>query len=335
MPTTIPDKLIDVLLKKNLSKTSMQVLLFLLSSSDRPLSTADISGAIGVSGKAVCKAVKRLVDSGIIHPGEPEAKRRRFLIPGADRGDAVDIPEAITHPEIGRMLDRIEELEQEISDMSKKETQMTERIERTEAALSSLIALIGTPDGSKSIHNTSKAEQTIPLSLPGAAVTVPEVDIQNVTTNPPIIASSLAMLLNNSKASCLHQHEEFKNLFGVDVPIGADQMAVAEMIRRRKAGKLDNVKSPLAYLSSISGKVTAPAPAVINVPVYAPAVDNDMEVRSAINQIWAKMTDDEVEPYRQKAKEKQFADGHKKVPIEILTRQVFNIEQMAKRGISI
>ncbi|MEI6263143.1 MAG: hypothetical protein WCR46_25060, partial [Deltaproteobacteria bacterium] len=50
--------------------------------------------------------------------------------------------------------------------------------------------------------------------------------------------------------------EVFKALFGVQAPVGSDSAAVGVMIARKKAGKLDNVKSPLAYLSALAGKVT-------------------------------------------------------------------------------
>ena len=342
MPITISDKLMGELLKNSLSKTAFRVLLFLISSSDQPVSTGDISSAVGVSGKAVCKAVKRLVDAGILQPGESEARRRRFLIPGADRGDAGGIPEAIPHPEIGLMLDRIEHAEQELSDMSKKESQMIERIKRTEVALSSLTALIGASEGSKPNHpelHTSKTEPIIPLSIPGAVVTVPESGIQNATTNPPIIASSLALPLNNCIAS-LHAGQEFRELFGVSVPAQADMAAVAEMIRRKKAGKLADLKSPIGYLASLAGKITVPPTAPqVGEPVQhiiQNTTSSILDIERKADDLWDRLDESERNRYREQMAEKyKNTDSIRKPPIEVLARSEFRKQKLNQWGVSI
>jgi len=302
----IPEKMFQQFMNNKLSKTDYRVMLWLISNPE-PTNTGTIADAVGVKPKAVNKSLRRLIDAGLVEQGQLETRKRIFVIPGIERCAPMPEPLGTTDARISAIEDTLKMLI---------------------GTVENLYGMIEAMKKSNFCPDTDHKSPEMPQRPPETA---PPEPTDGVKAEPPNIKKqAAAMLLNNS--SSLH---EFRALFGVDVPIGADQMAVAEMIRRRKAGKLDNVKSPLAYLSSISGKVTAPAPAVINVPVYAPVVDNDLEIRACINQLWARMTDEEIKPYRQKAMEKHQASGHKKVAIELLTRQVFNNEQMSMMGISI
>jgi hypothetical protein len=142
--------------------------------------------------------------------------------------------------------------------------------------------------------------------------------------------------------------EVFKGLFGVQVPSGfVDTAAVEVMVARKQAGKLDNVKSPLAYLSSLSGKVQSPikpAPviqtsvsptpaqsqATPTLPPLPSGVDQPRlshETMAQINEIWDAMSIEERKPFEATALlkfEKQV--GRFKVPLHILARAVFNGE---------
>jgi len=141
--------------------------------------------------------------------------------------------------------------------------------------------------------------------------------------------------------------EESHTLFGVQLPAGSDMAAVGVMIARKKAGKLD-VKSPLGYLASISGKV-APVeskctPGVQMNPVgmlVEPTIGISSSVTETrlddvtvdrITQMWLAMDDEQRTPYREKAQPRyQSQVGKYKVPIELLARSEFNTEQLRNR----
>jgi len=119
--------------------------------------------------------------------------------------------------------------------------------------------------------------------------------------------------------------EVFKALFGVQAPVGSDPAAVGVMIARKKAGKLD-VKSPLAYLASLAGKVQSPPPALPSV------TDNRLSHAdmARIDSIWDAM---DKSQYKEKAMAKDQTDKKYPVPVELLARSIFNAEMMAKGGI--
>jgi hypothetical protein len=134
---------------------------------------------------------------------------------------------------------------------------------------------------------------------------------------------------------------EFKALFGVQLPSGSDQAAAAVMIGRKKSGKLDNVKSPLAYLASIAGKVTptlaTPAelktPPVINIqPVTEPPRLSHADM-SRLNDMWDAMTGEQRIPFEETALPKfESQTGKHKVPLHLLAKGVFNAQYMSHRG---
>ena len=134
--------------------------------------------------------------------------------------------------------------------------------------------------------------------------------------------------------------EVFKSLFGVKLPAGSDPAAVETMVNRKKAGKLDNVKSPLAYLASLAGKVQSP---IITTPTPPPANKQlppvtepptlDHETIDRINRMWDSMTGEQKMPYQDKALPKFTQQtGRYLVPLELLARQAFNTEQLKAAG---
>ena len=125
--------------------------------------------------------------------------------------------------------------------------------------------------------------------------------------------------------------DEFHALFGINVPIGSDPAAVGVMIARKKAGKLDNVKSPLAYLNSLAGKVQ-PIVAIPPPPALPSVTDNRLSHAdmARIDSIWDAM---DKSQYKEKAMAKDQTDKKYPVPVELLARSIFNAEMMAKGGI--
>jgi len=83
-----------------------------------------------------------------------------------------------------------------------------------------------------------------------------------ITRAGGLLAKRQLLLNNKSKSSfsytcsSVREMDTFRELFGVNVPVGfTDTAAVGVMIARKKAGKLADLKSPLAYLVSLVGKV--------------------------------------------------------------------------------
>ena len=115
------------------------------------------------------------------------------------------------------------------------------------------------------------------------------------------------------------------------MPIGSDPAAVGVMIARKKAGKLDNVKSPLAYLNSLAGKVQ-PIVAIPTPPALPSVTDNRLSHAdmARIDSIWDAM---DKSQYKEKAMAKDQTDKKYPVPVELLARSIFNAEMMAKGGI--
>jgi hypothetical protein len=113
------------------------------------------------------------------------------------------------------------------------------------------------------------------------------------------------------------------------------------MIGRKKAGKLDNVKSPLAYLSSLAGKVQSPItskstelqPAqVTTVHSVTETSLDDYEQRSKIKAAWFGLNAEQRIPFHE-LREKKAMSGMPggKVPIELLAFQQFTQECLAGR----
>jgi biotin operon repressor len=140
--------------------------------------------------------------------------------------------------------------------------------------------------------------------------------------------------------------DEFHALFGVQLPSGSDQAAATVMIARKKAGKLDNVKSPLAYLASLAGKVQSPitpAPAIQTsvspAPVQSQAInslpDNGLNEFIRMHEIkaaWFEMNAEQRMPFHELREKKNMSGMPSgKVPVELLAFQQFTQECLAGR----
>jgi hypothetical protein len=163
-----------------------------------------------------------------------------------------------------------------------------------------------------------------------------------VPVNEPSIthartAAALASLLKEKANSSFSStctparvEETFRELFGVNAPVGSDPAAVGVMIARRKSGKLDNLKSPLAYLASLAGKVQ-PIVATQTPPAFPSVTENRMSHADMgrIDSIWDAMDHSQ---YKEKAMAKDQTGKKYPVPVELLARSIFNAEMMAQQG---
>ncbi len=277
----IPDILVNQLISNPVFKTDTRAIFFLLQNPE-PVSSDDIATATGLSRKCANKAVKRLTGAGLIQPGEAEARKRAFGVTGWEpqtvtEGTTGDFTETFTE-----RLDRIEAM---IGALLARPV--------TGAILEGHNVSAPAHEGIEAGHKVTQA-MTIPASAEELKnmqdkkepESIPKGTEQGTTgtkqaTNgiePDTIVSDLddaitcagvrlaalkAASLLKEKQSSLSDTcspasigEVFKALFGVQAPVGSDSAAVGVMIARKKAGKLDNVKSPLAYLSALAGKVT-------------------------------------------------------------------------------
>lgn len=323
--TMISAEISAYLIGREIRDSKVRVLFFLLSHTG-PVTTADISQAVGVTPKAVNRAIKRLAGAGIIQPGEPEPRTRTFNIPGVDREG----------PQGGSEEDR-------------PNPSFVDRLDRIEAALGRLMDSKGTGTDSKGAEpdasgtrrdtedtGTGAGEATIdPVKAPVGDHVGQQGD-QPITCAPASNISLLASSLKKANSSSL---QEFKDLFGMPVPDDfEDHAAVAEMVRRKKAGKLADIKNPVGYLRSLAGKVPVspdqpggkPAKASHVPPALAP---KKVAIENALREKWFSLTDTDREPYRMRARNIQSAGGQAfKVPIELLARAQFNREQMVACG---
>jgi hypothetical protein len=170
-------------------------------------------------------------------------------------------------------------------------------------------------------HTTPILPQTLPL-------TAPQVE-------PLYIAKQQAMLLNNSKQAM----QEFHELFGVQVPIGSDIDKVTEMVRRKKAGQIEHVKSPLRYLDKVTPLVTVPTSAPTTPTTCRPlpgAVDMRMiELAKKADEMWEKMGDGERKPFMDHASRKERTPSRWNPPVEALARSEFKRQILQQHGVMI
>ena len=286
---------------KSLSNSAFRVLLYLMSN-PKPTNPKELSAVLCISQKAVCKSIKKLADAGIIQKGELGGRQRMFNVPGHEPSEPNKEPEPDTGGHDER-LSRIESLmETMLSDIAcLKEAKAIPEMVQSEPEIT---------------HTTPILPQTLPISAP--------------LTEPSY--NSLAALASLKESLSLQPCEEFLALFAVQVPIGADLLAVNEMCRRKKSGKLDHIKAPLAYLDSISGKVgppittpTAPAP-----KHGTPIVELDIEQKRKAVDLWFALPEEKRRD-RIQQKQETTQPGRFKVPYELLARNDFIAEQLAKR----
>lgn len=301
-------------ISKHGTNTGNRVLLYLLMHPE-PVSTVDIAKAIGVSPKTINKAFKKLKKDGMLQDDGIETQKRRLSIPGASP-DAVPEPvQGDIYSLIKTVLDRIESLESSNRVM----------MDTTRVMMEMIVNQTRTPEIPKPTTYMPEITRDVPQSTPKTDVSAPQADPLN-------IASSLPFFNKSSQSSSLAA-DEFKAMFGVPVPAGANMLQVAEMVRRRKSGKLGDVQYPIAYLS----KVTIPAETA---PVFetrnnvilpaVPMIDmRKVERERQINELWLSLPDAAREPYRQKARQRHPDNGRIRPAIELLARQQFNMEQLS------
>lgn len=147
---------------------------------------------------------------------------------------------------------------------------------------------------------------------------------------------------NAEKAQATEQGkmQTFQSLFNIPLPSGSDPAAVAVMVARKQAGKLDGLKNPIGYLVSISGKVAPPAAGqVVQMSVepsagISPSVNEPPRLSHAdmirIDSMWDAMTDKTA--YKERAMAKDQTGKKYPVPVELLARSIFNAEMMAAQG---
>jgi DNA-binding Lrp family transcriptional regulator len=284
--------------------------MFFLLLHPEPLAIDDISKAVRLSHKTVSRSIKRLAATGILERKESGIKKWVFVI------------SLTLQPE------------EKTSDPSPDDNgNFDDRLKRIENLMETVINTISTPKEAKAMPEMVQSEPqmthiepVLPQSIPAYA---PQVEPLN-------IAKQAAMLLNNSLLSSV---QEFKELFGADVPPGSDMIAVDTMIRRQKEGTLKINKSPLGYLKSISGLIAPPTavPTVTPTPAGRPIpemVDMKMiEISRIADEMWNKMGDGERKPFfdiGSRVKESRY-----KAPIETLARSEFKRQILQQHGVTI
>jgi len=121
-------------------------------------------------------------------------------------------------------------------------------------------------------------------------------------------------------------------------------LAVSEMIKRRKAGKLDNLKSPIGYLASLAGKITAPVestPTIISPKniqaAVVPGIDDKLEtIKRTAYDNWCALSDETRAEYIERKKRSSCPENRRyPVPFELLARNEFIREHCKMAGIQI
>ncbi len=185
------------------------------------------------------------------------------------------------------------------------------------------------------------ATTTVP-EPPAAAAPVPPVEVPAPPAPPaPVPPVPPVPPATVPPATAQTPKEVFQHLFDVAVPGNFHDLdAISEMVRRKQAGKLDNLKSPIAYLVSISGKIVPsiamPAPAQQTTSGISFFVNETPRMSHAemakINDIWDTMAMEERKSYEARALLKfEQQTGRYKVPLNLLARGIFNTEQLQKR----
>lgn len=416
--TLIPELLSNPMLKKSDART----VIFLLQ---RPgaLSSDELAAGVGVSKKSAGKSIKRLIGAGVIQTGEPQAKRRTFIVHLSEPKE----PLAVTGENNKDRFDRLESMIGTLMDTlgavlnpapihdGQNGTLIMPSLSCTENS-----DLINGRNGIEAGHKVTQAViipatdgQNETLSMPVYSHVDQQKNIKdtlchesgqkriieepafllqdkNKTVNIPkrtigteqgtkgpandsIMADLDAAIIrararqaalasfDKEKQQQQQQHpgapasigEVFKSLFGVDVPPGfTDMTAVETMVRRKQGGKLDNVKSPLAYLASLAGKVAPlveskcapgaqmnpesqmlvkPTSGISFPSVPVPSFD-EYEQRRKIKTAWFGLTDEQRIPFHE-LREKKAMSGMpgRKVPVELLAFQQFTQECLSGR----
>ena len=273
----------------------------------KPTNPKELSAVLGISQKAVCKSIKKLADAGIIQKGEFGGRQRMFNVSGHEHSE----PDQEPDPDKGGHDERFRRIEAMM-----------------EVMLSDIASLKSAIPMPEMVHIETQMPHIVPILRQTLPAYAPQVE-------PTIIASSLAF--NNSKQAM----QEFHELFGVQVPIGSDIDKVTEMVRRKKAGQIEHVKSPLRYLEKVTPLVTVPTSATTQ-PIVSTCrpipemVDmKKIELAKKADEMWEKMGDGEKKPFLDHETRKERTPSKYQIPIETLARSEFKRQQLKRHGIQI
>jgi DNA-binding Lrp family transcriptional regulator len=297
-------------MSKHGTNTGNKILFYLLLHLE-PMTTKDISEAVGVSPKTINKVIRKLKKDGILQDNGIETQKRRLSIPGATIAETVPIPA----PE----------------DWGEKYDLLRERMELLEAQNKTMMEIL-----------VSIQHRMMTPDIPKVVTYMPEITQKMDSSSPETDPSynSLAKLASLKKSLSLQPCEEFKALFGVQVPIGTDIDKVAEMVRRKKAGKIEHIKAPLEYLKYVeipSVAIKTPAASVTPMTTCRPIPEmvdmKKIELAKKADEMWEKMGDGERKPFFDigiRVKESRY-----KAPIETLARSEFKRQIFEQHGMAI
>ena len=257
-----------------------------------PVTQKDIAAACKISPRTVGRALKTLRETGLILSDRQPA-RTRYLIQGFS-----GLPHVEEKPVDPGLIERIERLERQMEQDRESIRKLTEENER--------------------LKQENERLRAAPLPSLGG-LTHPESQTTPPVTTPSVIPVDVKL-----------DFESVFNVRAVDLP---DDMipAMQKMLTLHKAGKLVDLKSPLAYLRKIHG--TMPANAVCKTEpqqqkqssVLPPNVNMDIAlIKQGMLNDWTALTDAEKQPFVRIAEQKAAQmPGAFKPPIMLLAKNAF------------
>ena len=290
---SLPVSVIDLLI---MGKSSgVKSVLAFLTVHPEPLVQKDIAAACKISPRTVGRALKTLRETGLILSDKQPA-RTRYLIQGFS-----GLPHIEEKPVDPGLIERIERLEHQMEQDRESIRKLTEENER--------------------LKQENERLRAAPLPSLGGGITQPETKPTPPVTTPPVIPVDVKL-----------DFESVFNVRAVDIP---DDMipAMQKMLTLHKAGKLVDLKSPLAYLRKIHGTMPVNAVCRISEPqqqkqssVLPPNVDMDIALikQGMLNDWNALTTDAEKQPFVRIAEQKAAQmPGAFKPPIMLLAKNAF------------
>ena len=108
----INDSLIhELFLNPELRKSDTRTVIFLLSN-EGAISNKELADGIGISQKSANKSIKRLINAGVIMVGEPQAKKRTFIVQLAEPKEPPAVTEGKKDASFAALMDRFNRLEE-------------------------------------------------------------------------------------------------------------------------------------------------------------------------------------------------------------------------------
>ena len=372
----------ELFLNPELRKSDTRTVIFLLSNPGA-LSSDELAKGIGISGKSANKSIKRLINAGVILVGEPQAKKRTFVVQLSEPKEPREVTEGNNDTAFNALMERFNRLEEILGAlMDTKGACFNPAPAPDGQEVTGKVPVCSQDDEQKNIHaemipesgqkgtieepsfllQDKKYLENIPIGTIGTEQGTKEpqndsivADLDTAIIRARTAAFKAASLLKEKQkqkqpGARTSIDDEFHTLFGVKLPVGSDPAAVGVMIARKKAGKLD-VKSPLAYLASLAGKVAPilttsgtlnPESQVLVQPTIGISASVNARLShediSRINDMWENMTGEQRMPYQDKALPKfEQQSGRYKVPLNLLAKSIFNNEQMMNhhKGVTI